>query len=719
VKRLFAHFVLGFCVVACGEDERDLFVVQYDAGSEGGDAAGTPDAADQLDPTLGGPCTEDGQCDDQIPCTADRCDQMLKRCRNTPDDGLCQDDVYCNGKERCVLRQGCAPGPVVTCQDDNPCTIDRCIEESKTCVHDQRDADGDGDPDDHCITDKDCDDLDPTVSSTASEICANGKDDDCDGTVDEAECATAKNDVCGTGQVVTAPGTYLLTTVAAKRSYASTCAVGNANASRDVALKITAPSGNGVNVLVSARTHNPPNEIAVALVDTCPDPPAGQLQSITPVSCGYTKATQDARAIRRHLAAGETVYAVIATQQESALDVQVDYLPEADAPANETCATATPIAQADLGNPFIVSLVDPKEDVATACDRAKTGELLYSFVLDAPKDVRIFSSTTYGTGRAVVGIHDGTCTETRCRVSGSLPAFARLAGGTTHYFSVSASSQIDASIVVQTSPQTPAPATQSCATTTSILPNESKIVDLSTHEDAIKDGCFPGSAAAAFKLDLAVTSDLLAIGRFPLTEVGAISIHDGVACDSSTRRTCAIAARPARASQRALPPGSYWVVIADENGQTVKLDALVRPYEPPVTVTTSNGCTDTITIPETGGFFTGDNTVGATADFDASCDAAGLPLGGAPDRILKLVLTQKRRVVLDMQGSFYTTLLDVRTGATCPGTEIANGCFVGSSAAKSFLDLELDAGTYWIQVDGYAGDAGKWNLDVRVLPPSP
>lgn len=717
MNRFVGSLALAWVLAGCGEDERDLFVVQHDAGNDAGDAAVSPDAAEELDPTLGGPCTEDSQCEDRIPCTADRCDQALKRCRNTPDDGLCQDDVYCNGSERCVIRQGCAPGPVVTCQDDNPCTIDRCIEDTKACVHDQRDADSDGDPDDHCITDKDCDDLDPTVSSTATEICANGKDDDCDGTVDEAGCATAKNDVCGTGLAVTAPGTYLLSTVAAKRSYASTCAVSTAAASRDVALKITAPSGNGVNVLVSARTHNPANEVAVALADVCADPPAGQVQSITAVSCGYTKGISDGRAIKRHLAAGQTVYAVIATQSESSLDVQVDFLPEADAPANETCGTASAIAAADLGKPFVVSLIDPGEDVATACDRAKTGELFYSFVLDTAKDVRIFSSTTSGSGRAVVGIHDGACTENRCRVSGPLPAFARLGAG-THWFSVAGSSQIDASVLVQTSAATAAPLTQSCATTTAIAANASQEIDLSTHEDAIKDGCFPGGAAAAFKLDLAVTSDVLAIGRFPLTEVGAVSIHDGVACDTTTRRACAVSGRPARTSARALPPGSYWVVIADEHGQKVRLDALVRPYEPPVVVTTANGCLDAVTIPETGGFFTGDNSTGATGDFDASCDVAGLPLGGAPDRLLKLELTQKRRVVLDMQGSFYTTVLNVRSGAACPGAEIANGCFIGSSGARSFLDLNLDAGTYWIQVDGYAGDSGKWNLDVRVLPPS-
>jgi hypothetical protein len=31
--------------------------------------------------------------------------------------------------------------------------------------------------------------------------------------------------------------------------------------------------------------------------------------------------------------------------------------------------------------------------------------------------------------------------------------------------------------------------------------------------------------------------------------------------------------------------------------------------------------------------------------------------------------------------------------------------------------MTLDAGTYWVQVDGYAGDQGTWFLDVRMLDP--
>jgi hypothetical protein len=693
-------------VVGCGSDDRDLFVVQHDAGADGGDAGAGPDAEAEVDPTLGGPCTEDAQCEDDVPCTSDRCDKTLSRCRNTPDDSLCQDDSFCNGKERCVLRRGCAPGPVVTCQDDNPCTIDRCIEATKGCEHLPRDVDGDGDPDDHCVATKDCDDSDPTVSSTRSEVCGNFKDDDCDGSVDEQPCVVPANDQCATALAVTAPGTYLLTTAATKKDYAATCSVKTPAAARDIVVKITVPAGEAKNVLVGARGYGPPNEVAVAMQTTCG-------QAASEVGCGNTPGISDARAIARNVQPGESVYAIVTTQAESSLDVKVDLLPAEGKPGNESCAAPMPVA---LETPFTASLVDPGKDLASDCDKATTGELTYQFDLPSERDVRIFTSTTAGSGKAVVSLRDATCTdELRCRVSGALPAFARRLAAGTHVFSVAGTSQIDANVLVKTYAPTDPPATQTCATAPAIAANATTLVDLGSHEDAIKNGCLPGGPTAAYRLDLPVESDVLAIGRFAQNELGAVSINRA-GCTTADVLACVTGQTPVRAARRKLAAGSYWIVVADELGQTAQLDVLVRPYAAPTSVTTADGCTDAITIPEAGGFFTGDNQ-GAKADFDASCDAPGLPFGGAPDRLLKLVLGQKRRVVFDMSGSVFTTVLDIRQGATCPGSEVANGCYAGFGASKSFLDLRLDPGTYWVQLDGYAGDYGQWNLDVRTLPP--
>jgi Putative metal-binding motif len=688
----------------CGSDGQDLFVVKFDAGSDV-EEAGDHDAGPDFDPTLGGPCTEDVQCDDLIPCTFDRCDKDLSRCRNTPDDTQCADSEYCNGQEKCVLRLGCIAGPVVTCQDGNLCTIDRCVEESKSCEHAPRDSDGDGDPDDHCSPKRDCDDTDPTVSSLRAEICGNFKDDNCNGQVDEQPCATAANDTCETALAVGAPGTFLLNTTAAKKDYATKCTVASPAAARDIVVAITVPAGDAKDVLVRAKASAPPNAVAIALQSTCG-------QAASELGCASIPFASDARTIARSVAGGTTVYAIVTTQEESAVDVTVDMLPASTKPANESCAAPLAVA---LDTPFTVSLVDPAKDLASSCDSARTGELTYSFTLAEPRDVRIFASTMFGSGEPVVSMRTASCAdELRCRVGTSPPVFARNLPAGTYVFSVAGTRQIDASVVVKTYAPTTAPPNQSCATAPDIAPNTAVLVDLSNQEDAIRNGCLAGGPNAAYKLDLAQPSDVLLIGRFPQGDTGAVSLNRA-ACDLADVLECSPGSTPQRASRRNLAPGSYRAVITDQKGLTTQLTALVRPTVPP-TVVTSDSCINPQTIPETGGFFTGDTT-NATADLSAGCDSPGQPIGGANDQLLRLVLTQQRRVVFDMSGSVNTTVLNVRSGDACPGVEIPNTCNVGTNRNRSFLDTTLAAGTYWIQIDGYAGAVGPWNLDVRVLPP--
>jgi hypothetical protein len=709
--------LLGVAPAGCGADPREeQFVRIIEAGDE--DAGATDEKAPDLDPTLGGPCTEDGQCNDAIACTFDRCDLSLLRCRNTPDDTLCANSSYCDGLEKCVLRQGCTPGPVVTCQDDDPCTLDRCIEATKTCEHRPRDLDGDGDPDYHCVGMRDCDDLDPYVSSTGSEVCGNGKDDNCNGVVDETACVAPANDVCANALPVGASGTYLLSTIATKRDYVTSCNVTTPAAARDVVATITVPAtavgAQDVEVWVTAQSST--NEVAVALQTTCG-------QAGTEVSCARIEFSNSARTIARGVAPGTAIYAIVATQTEGAVDVKVDIRAATAKPTNESCGAPQPVA---LDVPFTVKLIDPSptDNIPTVCDKGKTGDLTYEFTLTAPRDVRIFSSTLTGTGVPVVSLRDTNCTdELRCRIGTTPPLFARNLGIGKHVLTVSGTRHIDASILVKTYDVTPAPPNQSCGTAPLLTPNTTFTVDLSAQEGAFKNGCLAGSPAAAYELVLTQPSDVLVIGRFPPNEGGAVSLHDttGVVpgeCTTANSKGCSTGSTPQRLSRRNLPAGTYRVAIADELGQIVQLTVLVRAAVAPTAVAAGDSCVAPFVIPAAGGFFSGDTT-NAVADFNAGCDAPGQPIGGAKDQMLKLELAQPQRVVLDMSGSFYTTLLDVRKGATCPGTEVPNACYVGFGANRSFLDLALTAGTHWVQVDGYNGDKGPWFLDVRVLPPTP
>jgi hypothetical protein len=552
------------------------------------------------------------------------------------------------------------------------------------------------------------------VSSKATEICGNLKDDDCDGELDELACTAPANDVCATALAITAPGTFLLSSVATKKDYATTCSVKTPAAGRDVVVKITVPAGGGAkNVLVRARAYSPITDVAVALQSVCGS-------AVSEIGCGHVEDASDARAIARSVAPGASVYAIVTTQSEASVDLQVEMPPASGAPGNETCAAPVPVG---IDTPFTAQIVDAAKDLASGCDKAKTGELTYSFTLGAAADVRIFASTVGGTGsgRPVVTIRDGTCTgELRCRVGSTPPVFARNLQPGTHVFTVAGTTQLDASVLVKTYPVTAAPPNQSCDTAPVAAPNVEIPIDLSAQEDAIPNGCFPGGPTAAYRLDLAAPSDVLVVGRFSLNESGAVAINGPITgpggCTTSDLLACGKGQTPVRAARRNLAAGSYRIVVADELGQNAELMALVRPTVAPTIVTGSDGCVSPVTIPLAGGFFTGD-TSSAAADFNASCDAPGLPLGGARDRMLRLDLPQPQRVVFDMSGSFYTTVLDIRQGVACPGLEIPNMCYVGFGSARSFLDVPLGTGTHWVQIDGYAGDTGPFDLDVRVLPP--
>lgn len=704
---LFGFGLASFAIAsACGQTPVTDVTVRFDGGDSGQAAPppgdGGPDGP-STDPTLGGPCTDDSQCNDSIDCTFDRCDGTIRRCRNTPDDAQCADTTYCNGKERCVPRLGCRPGEPVTCQDGDSCTIDSCVEETKTCVRAPRDVDGDGEADDHCQGGTDCDDLDPLIGSTRAEICGNGKDDNCNRRVDEAPCASPRDDTCTTARTVVAPSLVTLTTVAARRDFSPTCSVATPSAARDVVVRVDVPGNVG----------DPPKDLEVFATAASGDTAVSILSACVPsgneLACGHTKLTPQARARARSVAPG-SYYVVVTTQGETAVDLSVELSPGSTAPSNEDCV-APKLVATDV--PFSVELVDAKKDLVTAC-ASETGELTYAFTLTEPRDVRIVTSRVRGSGLPVASFRDAACTsEARCRAGSQPPLLARSLPAGTHVVAISATAALDANVVLQTSAPTVPPPNGSCVAPPLLASDSTVFQDLSSY-DEIPTGCLPGGPTAAYALVLTQPSDVLLVGRFPQNEIGAVSLNLAD-CTKANEILCQKDSTPARISRRNLPAGTYRALVHDERGQTVSLGAFVRPTVPPVTVT-GDTCADAPTIPPDGGFFTGD-TAPRAADFVASCDSPGGAPNGANDQMMKLVLTSRKRVLLDMQGSGYSTILNVRQGQSCPGTELPNACYVGFKASRSFLDLVLDPGTYWVQIDGYSGASGSWSLDVRVLTP--
>lgn len=65
-------------------------------------------------------------CNDEIDCTADSCDETIDSCVNSPNHSLCQNDIFCDGEEVCDTLLGCVDGSPETCDDGIDCTVDSC-----------------------------------------------------------------------------------------------------------------------------------------------------------------------------------------------------------------------------------------------------------------------------------------------------------------------------------------------------------------------------------------------------------------------------------------------------------------------------------------------------------------------------------------------------------------------------------------------------------------
>jgi hypothetical protein len=133
-----------------------------------------------------------GNCDDGFNCTIDAC--QAGKCEHSigPNTGA----TACPPGQYCTIDKGCVTSPV--CATDQECkdafkgdackANARCDPKSSLCLFDILDKDHDGHPPQACGG-GDCDDSDPQIHPGAQDLC-NGKDDDCDGGIDQgATCS--------------------------------------------------------------------------------------------------------------------------------------------------------------------------------------------------------------------------------------------------------------------------------------------------------------------------------------------------------------------------------------------------------------------------------------------------------------------------------------------------------------------------------------------------
>ncbi len=99
------------------------------------------DGLEYCDPNLDCQDGPEPDCDDNVDCTVDSCNEQIDSCDNDPDDSYCDNGLYCDGEEYCDIYDDCQDGTAVDCSDDLFCTItERCDETQDKCVYDDRDC---------------------------------------------------------------------------------------------------------------------------------------------------------------------------------------------------------------------------------------------------------------------------------------------------------------------------------------------------------------------------------------------------------------------------------------------------------------------------------------------------------------------------------------------------------------------------------------------------
>ncbi len=671
-------------LAACGDDSTT------DAGDAGGDSA--MDAPmDAMIPDSAERCETDEQCDDAIPCTTDAC-LPAGFCRHTPDNAFCSNDIFCDGVEICDVRAGgCRMGDPNACNDDDVCTLDRCDEESKTCVQVPRDFDEDGAVDWHCEGGTDCDDRNPNLSPLTNEVCDDMLDNDCDGMVDESGCGRAPYDTCDDPFDVSAGGRFFISNEGAMADYGLSCA----GTRRDVVLTFTTTEEHDVSIRADGA-----GVTAVSLRTTCDD-------TVSELEC---ESGFPGQARVRSLPAG-TYFAIVSDSGVGEIEVQVDFLPPTDPPTNQTCASPEDITG---GGTFMGSFLDVSDDLMMSCGFSGQADLVYSFTTTETQDVRVnlVSDTSDTMNFAIRSTCSDDASTLRCSRGAPAGSTVHELPAGSYYLIIEGPSfrEVDYTLDVEFLAPTPAAEGDVCASAIPLTLGTMELGTLSDKEDDIDVSCgfYYRDAVYSFtttsRQDVTVTVD--GGGTYMYVAV------QGTCGDDSTQLRCT-SGNPSRARLRDLAPGTYYVIVESFRGTSfnITVDATAPTMVTPVTG--NDDCASAYTVPPTGGLFTG-NTSGLMNDYETSLCGA---MARAPDAAFSLTLTTPKRVVANTDGSSFDTVLHVHE-PMCVSMSERYCDDDGGDGSASLIDQMLTAGTWYFVVDGFGtASAGDYTFEVQVFDP--
>ncbi len=679
-----------------------------DGGDEGSEAHEGPCTNDEQcsddlwcngrERCLGGSCTAGTYpCDDRIDCTVDSCDESADRCANTPDHDICSNGLPCDGAERCLPTSGCVAGSRPDCRDEDPCTIDDCFPDRGGCMHDPRDIDDDGyhaafAPGAVRCPGDDCNDSDPAVNPGAAEICNDVRDNDCDGAIDFADedCRPA-NDTCA-GAMPLVEGTRTPSSTRGTRNDYPSLACGWGN--NEVVFHVTLDATR--DLIVTAAGLGPNLDVDIQRV-------CGDRNSSLRCASGSTVT------LRKNSLDPGAYYVIVQTDRDG--DFTIEYRTEGPTPIppNDRCAGATDIPEAN--GTTRGTLFDTSHDYVPSCAAGSTfPDVFYRLELTEPRKVTM----TLQTALRPAGTYLALSTE-----CGAARAELACAGGSTatitrnyldagiYYVTVDSSDAGPFTLDVRFDAPIPPPANDRCPGAADISGGGFFV---GTMVDTYRD--YPPSCSTALPSDVVyvftttdpqdVTVSVSPIGA----AVNYVAALRTTCADGATEIACR-SGNPARFTRRSLPAGTYYVVVSGPATGPGDSFVLFLTIAPPTPTPANDICTGAPDV-SAGGTFVG-STTACGDDYEPTCTGAA----GYLDIVYRLDLAGAADVTLALGSAAADSFLDLRSGACGTGTTSIR-CLSGAS--PRIFQRNVPAGSYWILVETQT--EATTTIDVTVGPPT-
>lgn len=396
-------------------------------------------------------------------------------------------------------------------------------------------------------------------------------------------------------------------------------------------------------------------------------------------------------------------------------DLLVQSMPPLLPPANDTCASPTPLgAGATTG-----TLVNGNDDTGATCGGAGGIDVYYTFTIAQPRRVR---ATVSGTGAPFDPV---LSLRSECGAAATEVACANGSTGTTEVLEVMNLPAGTYTLVVDSATTgagpfsllwevlDPPPANDSCASPTTLTPGVT--LTGQTVAGAADDELGTGACASLAKTDVVYTfttaTDRRAVVTVNSTFNAAVYLRGADCTADGVDLACANASPSSEVIDVGfLPAGTYHVVVENMSGAGTTFDVTLNLLPP---IVPGDSCAAPTVLPGTGGADTG-TTAGKADDTAGTCGGAG-----GNDAVYSFQILGSRRVTItvDSGGTFEFA---VYLRATSCETGAQQACVVSAGGVGVIDILNLPAGTYYIFVDALAGAGGPYDLSfvaTAAVPP--